>query len=76
MKFTLGEAKEGERSGFGKWVLSLNHGSEMGDFEFANLIMELECKGGEGEGERFTTMASEEKGGQHRKWNWIIRFVI
>lgn len=70
MKFTL----VGERSGFGKWVLSLNHGSEMGDFEFANLIMELECKGGEGE--RFTTMASEEKGGQHRKWNWIIRFVI
>jgi len=73
VKFTLGEAKEGERSGFGKWVLSLNHGSEMGDFEFANLIMELECKGGEGE--RFTTMASE-KGGQHRKWIWIIRFVI
>lgn len=71
MKFTL----VGERSGFGKWVLSLNHGSEMGDFEFANLIMELECKGGEGEGERFTTMASE-KGGQHRKWIWIIRFVI
>lgn len=69
MKFTL----VGERSGFGKWVLSLNHGSEMGDFEFANLIMELECKGGEGE--RFTTMASE-KGGQHRKWIWIIRFVI
>lgn len=69
MKFTL----VGERSGFGKWVLSLNHGSEMGDFEFANLIMELECKGGEGE--RFTTMASE-KGGQHRKWKWIIRFVI
>lgn len=58
----LGEAKEGEKRGFGKWVLSLNRGSEMGDFEFANRITELECKGGEGE--RFTTMASE-KGGQH-----------
>lgn len=42
----------------------------MGDLDFANLIMELECKGGEGE--RYKTMASEnlngcrcEKGGQH-----------
>lgn len=52
----LGEAKEGERSGFGKWVLSLCQDSEMGDLELANLIMELECKSGEGE--RFTSMAS------------------
>jgi len=69
-KFTLGEAKEAERSGFGNWVLSLRQGSEMGDLELANLMMELECKGGEGE--RFKTMASDnlngcsaEKGGQH-----------
>lgn len=57
MKFTLGGQKGGEKSGFGKWVLSLNHGSEMGVFEFDNLIMELECKGGEGE--RFKIIASE-----------------
>lgn len=55
MKLTFGEANEGEKSDFEKWVLSLKEGSEMGDFELANLMMELECEGGEGE--RYMTMA-------------------
>lgn len=53
--FTFGEANEGEISDFEKWVLNLKEDSEMGDFEFAKRMMEVECEGGEGE--RFMTMA-------------------
>lgn len=48
---------EEEKSDFEKWVLKLNEESEMGLFELDNLIMGVECEGGEGE--RYMTMVSE-----------------
>lgn len=57
VSFTFEEVNEEEKSDFEKWVLSFNEDSEMGDLEFDNLMMELECRGGEGE--RYMTMVSE-----------------
>jgi hypothetical protein len=48
---------EEEKSDFEKWVLKLKEESEMGLFELDNLMMEVECEGGEGE--RYMTMVSE-----------------
>jgi hypothetical protein len=80
VNFTFEEVNEGERSDFEKWVLSFIEESEMGLFELDNLIMEVECEGGEGE--RYMTMVSEkmrwwfEELRKHRKWEWIIHFVL
>ena len=38
---------EEEKRDFGKWVLRFNGGSEMGDFELVNLMMELKYEGAE-----------------------------
>lgn len=57
MRFVFGEANEEQKRDFEKWVLSLNEGTEMGNFELANLMMEFECEGGDEE--KFMTMVSE-----------------
>lgn len=57
VSFTFEEVNEEEKSDFEKWVLRLIEESEMGLFELDNLIMGVECEGGEGE--RYMTMVSE-----------------